>query len=88
MPLLQETDKEADHMETEQSQTREGPDPEDNGGGGRIGLVRGLYNNMTPLDRINFNVDSYDNAFAQLLDWFAKIDFHEEESLADSHRYH
>jgi hypothetical protein len=34
------------------------PDQEDNGGCGTIGLVRGLYNNTTPLDRINFNVDS------------------------------
>ena len=63
LPTVPDTDKEADHMETEQSRTGEGTDTEDNGGGGSIGLVRGLYNNKTPLDRINFNIDSYDNEF-------------------------
>ena len=59
----QETYREADNSETENYATTQEPEEEDKGGGGQIGLVRGLYNNKTPLDRINFNIDSYDNEF-------------------------
>jgi hypothetical protein len=72
----QETDRETDNSERENCTTLDKSEQEDNGGGGNIGLVRGLYNNTTPLDRINFNLDSYDNEAFPSQDRISSKDSH------------